>query len=175
MPKRQYSNREVNRAGEMLKNLASGEEALHADEVLTYWRYIHLPVINTFQAMLRQKLKSDFDNGFISQRLKRRSSIVSKLIRPGNESKQLSTMQDIAGIRAVVDNLDDVWRLTRLLGSHSKHKRRKFQDYISSQVRRLSGRPLCFRIHDTYATREHWTEDRSANPYTIDACLGDSG
>ncbi|MBL0322444.1 MAG: RelA/SpoT domain-containing protein [Ignavibacteria bacterium] len=121
--------------------------------------------------MLRQKLKSDFDNGFISQRLKRRSSIVSKLIRPGNESKQLSTMQDIAGIRAVVDNLDDVAADPTIGISFETQAEEVPGLHQLPQVRRLSGRPLCFRIHDTYATREHWTED----PYTIDACLGDSG
>jgi hypothetical protein len=103
---------------------------LEAENALTYWRYIHDPVINTFQALLRTKLAKKYNgNGFIAQRLKRAPSIIAKLKREPN--MKLSTMQDIAGIRAVMTKLNDVEDLrTSLVNSTSKHILIDEKDYI---------------------------------------------
>ena len=70
---RRFSNTQVNKAGKVLKSASqtSLNEIDDAENLLTYWRYIHLPILNTFQATLRQKISSKFKKqGFVSQRLK---------------------------------------------------------------------------------------------------------
>ncbi|MCC6760342.1 MAG: RelA/SpoT domain-containing protein [Chitinophagaceae bacterium] len=129
-----YSKTRVNTAGITLKeNLpVSAIEITKAEDVLTYWRFIHLPVLNTFQATLRTKLAKKYKrNGFIAQRLKRAPSIISKLRR--EPRMKLSTMQDIAGIRAVMNRLKDVKKLsTELKDSKAKHKLLSEADYINN-------------------------------------------
>jgi len=131
---RRFSNTQVNKAGKVLKSASqtSLNEIDDAENLLTYWRYIHLPILNTFQATLRQKISSKFKKqGFVSQRLKRRESIVAKLRREPN--MKLSTMQDIAGIRAVMTHLKDVTTLSNeLKKSKAKHNLLDEYDYISN-------------------------------------------
>jgi putative GTP pyrophosphokinase len=131
---KKHSNSQINKAGKILKSETpyTPIEVNDAENILTYWRTIHLPILNTFQATLRQKISSKYKRqGFISQRLKRRESIVSKLRREPN--MKLSTMQDIAGIRAVMNHLKDVRTLAvELKRSKAKHKLINEFDYIQS-------------------------------------------
>lgn len=128
---RKYTNREINKAGEILKNqdTQSIEELIWDQDVLTYWRTIHGYVINTFQATLREKVKFFNKERIIAQRLKRTPSIIYKLKR--FDKMLLSRMQDIAGIRAVLKNLDEVRKLeASYKTSQFKHKLRNEKDYI---------------------------------------------
>jgi len=67
---------------------------------------------------LQRKSKTISNNVLISQRLKRAPSIVNKLKIQKNMS--LSQMQDIGGLRAVMNNLDDVYNLKDLIRSGEK-------------------------------------------------------
>lgn len=127
---RKYSNTSINNAGIHLKNETQFSTITDAEDLLTYWRFIHLPVLNTFQSTLRKKLVQKYKKqGFIAQRLKRSTSIISKLRREPN--MKLSTMNDIAGIRAVMNNLKDVFSLSsELKKSRAKHKKLNEYDYI---------------------------------------------
>lgn len=131
---RRYSNNQVNKAGETLKDdlPSSILRTIEAEDVLTYWRFIHTPVLNTFQATLRTKLSKNYKKqGFIAHRLKRSSSIISKLRR--EPRMKLSTMQDIAGIRAVLSSLKDVFSLANeLKKSRAKHQLLNENDYINN-------------------------------------------
>ena len=131
---RKFSNNRVNKAGKTLKDkeIHTGLQVSEAEDVLTYWRYIHLPVLNTFQASMRNKMTGKYKGqGFVAQRLKRSSSIISKLQR--QPRMQLSTMQDIAGIRAVMNNLKDVRDLYgKFKRSKAKHILKEEDDYINS-------------------------------------------
>lgn len=131
---KQYTRSQINKAGKVLKDPLPDSiiRVTEAEDALTYWRYIHLPILNTFQATLRTKLAKKYKkNGFIAQRLKRAPSIISKLMREPN--MKLSTMQDIAGIRAVLNNLLDVKSLTReLKSSKAKHRLINESDYINN-------------------------------------------
>lgn len=100
----QYSKNEINKAGECLRSpeLFTTEEYSNAQDILTYFRTIHAPVLNTFQALLRTELKRKKIKGFVAQRLKGTPSIVSKLQR--EKTMGLARMQDIAGMRVVLDN-----------------------------------------------------------------------
>lgn len=127
-----FSKTQINKAGKVLKDPLPDSilQMTKAEDALTYWRYIHLPILNTFQATLRTKVAKKFGgNGFIAQRLKRAPSIIAKLRREPH--MKLSTMQDIAGIRAVLNSLNDVKSLTReLKTSKAKHKLISESDYI---------------------------------------------
>jgi len=106
---RKYSNNQVKKAGKVLKSVleSSDAEVEHAQNILTYWRTIHAAPLNTFQATLRGKLKKlEFSGALVAQRIKRSESIVAKLVR--ERTMKLSTMQDIAGLRAVVKNVEQV-------------------------------------------------------------------
>src|SRR5262245_59062795 len=100
------SKTKINQAG---KILARG--AIFSDEYETAlflairWRTCIAYPINTFQASLRTKLKGCTGEPLVEQRLKRMPTIVDKLSRFPH--MQLTTMQDIAGLRAILDNVKD--------------------------------------------------------------------
>ena len=130
---REYSNNEIKKAGKILAKPLEFyiQEYDDAQYTLTYWRTIHAPAINTFQATLRDKLKRyGFKDYLIAQRLKRAVSIVSKLER--FTTMKLSTMQDIAGLRAILKNIDQVRNLENSYRtSNFNHLLVDDKDYIS--------------------------------------------
>lgn len=131
---RKYSKSQINKAGKFLKDREKFEEDKieFAESVLTYWRTIHAPLLNTFQANLRQRITRNYrKKGVVAQRLKRSESIVGKLKRI--RTMKLSTMQDIAGIRAIMNIYKDVISLYQdLLRSKSKHNLISSNDYITN-------------------------------------------
>ena len=100
-----FSKNQVNRAGEILAAPDSFDigEQFWAAEVLANWRGCHGYPINTFQATLRQKLKTVDPEAIVAQRLKRAPSIIFKLQR--FDGMRLARMQDIGGLRAVVGSV----------------------------------------------------------------------
>lgn len=103
----EYSHSEVNKAGDILRDsTGSQDEQPWATEVLNNWRAAHNYPINTFQATLRHRLEIIHREALVAQRLKRIPSILYKL--RDHSTMQLSQMQDIGGLRAVVEGIDDV-------------------------------------------------------------------
>lgn len=100
------SKKQINRAGEILiSDNPSIEEFEMASDLAYRWRACHAYPINTFQATLRTKLKDYPGYPIVAQRLKRMPTIIDKLKR--FENMKLSTMQDIGGVRAVLDSVED--------------------------------------------------------------------
>lgn len=131
-----YSGSAVRRAGKILRepDLSSGSAVdafFWALEVMNDWRAAHSYALNSAQMGLRSRLATVGVEGSVSQRLKRRWSIVGKLRR--EPTMQLNTMQDIAGCRAVVPDLESAyavleqWHKTARKGSI-----RRVYDYIES-------------------------------------------
>ena len=118
---------QVKKAGKVLKHKESHseEEVKSAEDVLTFWRILHGKVITDFHQIVQENAKNINKNAFVAQRIKRSPSIIAKLQRLSNI--QLTTMQDIAGVRAVVDNIKEV----RLLESNLKSN--KFQHILVSE------------------------------------------
>ena len=81
----------VNRAGDAVRQ----QRQLSPEEVqaLDSWRRAHKYVLNTFQAILRNRTKAT--EIVVAQRLKRRSTIVDKMFR--EPKMQLARMDDMAG------------------------------------------------------------------------------
>ena len=101
----EYSKGEVNRAGRTLLT-PDTESQIKAKIILDNWRACHAAPLNSFQISLKRKLSKIDEKCLVSQRLKRTPSILSKLKR--NPGMQLARMQDIGGIRAIVDNMKKV-------------------------------------------------------------------
>lgn len=121
-----YSRSEVNRAGDIFRNqFSSRDNLLWAADVLGNWRAIHNYPINTFQATLRQKLKAINEKALVAQRLKRIPSIIEKLRR--FPDMQLARMQDIGGLRTVVDSLTQVQTL------YDNYKKTPFRHKLISE------------------------------------------
>ena len=136
-PAPQFSRKQVTRAGEILVRTSEPEnrdydwnEFIWAGEVVNNWRSCHGYPINTFQATLRQRLSKFDSKWLVAQRLKRMSSIIQKLRR--FEGMQLSRMQDIGGLRAVLTTCAHVRRLEAdYRDSSFKHELVASRDYIN--------------------------------------------
>lgn len=73
-------------------------------DIVENWRTSHGAVLNTAQAWLRRLDK--LQRPIVGQRLKRYSTIVDKL--SSGRSQDLSTMHDIAGVRAIFQTLEEI-------------------------------------------------------------------
>lgn len=135
--KPKYNKGEVNRAGLILKDSHSSEEdTVKATEILNNWRAAHSYPLHIFQMTLKNTSKKCDENSLVAQRLKRATSIINKLRRKyegRDPTMQLSQMQDIAGCRAIVKNVDIAKKIYNdyYLKGNLKHKRVGKKDYIS--------------------------------------------
>jgi ppGpp synthetase/RelA/SpoT-type nucleotidyltranferase len=114
-----YSKREIDKAGNALSGLHHVKMSYNdAIEILENFRSIHIHPLNVFRMSLQKKSREIDNNILVSQRLKRAPSIISKLKK--ETTMALSQMQDIGGLRAVVNNLKDVYRLKDAIRSSEK-------------------------------------------------------
>ncbi len=123
------SKSRVNRAGE---NVRKGCPTAEDFQVIDEWRAAHRNVLNTFQAILRQRTRGTGIT--VAQRHKRKRTIFDKLQRfPG---MQLARMDDVAGCRLIFSKLDDLYAFrSAFLGARFNHERRNEldkYDYIKS-------------------------------------------
>lgn len=127
------SKKAVTRAGEVLRVAPNGSPEYEAAfDVLSSWRALYAYPLNTFNVLLRKKCQSlRIVESIVARRLKRTPSIITKLQR--FPSMQLHRMQDIGGLRAVVPNIKDVYRLhNALLNSRAGHEPKEdYDDYIT--------------------------------------------
>lgn len=104
---------------------------IEALDVIGNWRSSHSFPLNTFQATLRKKARTVHGNSVVAQRIKRLSSIRTKLRR--FKWLTLSEMQDIGGCRAVLDSTDSVLRLVdEYRHGNLKHTLCDFDNYIET-------------------------------------------
>ncbi len=131
-----YSSKEINKAGEILRNENSSKEEIdNALVVLDNFRDSHSYPLHIFQMNLKNNSLRRDKNALVSQRLKRVSSIIKKLNRvySNNSSIRLFQIQDIAGCRTVVRNYSLAKELFEfyIKGRNLKHKFVKLNDYIT--------------------------------------------
>lgn len=130
-----YGKSKVDRAGHILMNENFTEEVKEeALTILNNWRSSHGYSMNTFQARLRQVSKKVDDSSLVVQRLKRVPSIIKKLKREQTKTMGLSQMQDIAGCRSVLSDVNKVYELVEIYRKSRglKHKRIREKDYIKN-------------------------------------------
>ena len=150
--KPQYTKEQVDAAGRALidEDSAAG---IHLEETLSIinnWRSSHAFPLNTMQMNLRGKA-TDADSGnLVAQRIKRLSSIRSKLER--FDWLTLSEMQDIGGCRAVLRTVSAVEDVVRAFkNSRIKHRLIDEDDYI--QCPKKSGYRGHHLIYSYYSDR----------------------
>lgn len=136
------SKSRVNAAGDNVRaGIATPEDLQIIDE----WRAAHRAVLNTFQAILRNRTRRT--KIAVAQRHKRRRTIFDKLNRiPG---MRLSRMDDIAGCRLIFNSIRRLYSFRKSFHrAHFNHKRRNEvdkYDYIKHP------KPTGYRgIHDVY-------------------------
>lgn len=181
-PTPQYSKNRIRTAGKRIAKTYSEygrltwniEIPYEEYEILENWRTSHGAVLNTAQAWLRRL--NTAGRPIVGQRLKRFNTIVDKLAT--GRSRDLSTMHDIAGVRAIFRSLEEIsdfrdqMRLSK--AQHRLiHDEEKF-DYIKTpkstgyrgihevmerQVASPSGRPwngLKFEVQLRTAVQHAW-------------------
>ena len=129
----QYSREEVNEAGQvLLRGTANGSMSLEtALSVVNNWRSSHAFPLNTMQMYLRTQARQVYAKSLVAQRVKRLSSIETKLQR--FRWLKFSEMQDIGGCRAVVNTVGSVDRLVQAYDrSRIKHRLLDSDDYIGA-------------------------------------------
>lgn len=133
VPVPQYTKSRVNWAGQIISSdKPNGKDLYLAREILDNWRACHNYPINTFNATLRERLQRIGVRGIVAQRLKRSRAIIEKLQRFAG--MRLSRMQDIAGLRAIVETTSEVRKLVNLYKNPKllKHELIRYDDYIST-------------------------------------------
>ena len=132
-----YSKSKVDQAGNILiSETSSSREKEIALEILDNWRAIHRYPMHIFKKRLKGVSEKIDKEALAVQRLKRLPSILKKLQRKYHKNEptmKLSQMQDIAGCRVVMSNVE----LARKLHSEGylkgdlKHKKVNEKDYIT--------------------------------------------
>lgn len=143
----------LKRAGQVLRKEDEGANFDSAMRLLSDWRGLFAFPLNTFNVMLRHKCRQlHFNNAIVARRLKRTPSIVAKLKR--FPDMQLDRMQDIGGVRAVLNTVEEVYKVHDSLvkGRHKHTALLPPKDYISEP------KPDGYRgIHQVfkYGTSQH--------------------
>lgn len=111
---RQHSKTVIDRAGELLASDAGiGEmDFIEAYKVVLNWRTSHAMPLLTFRISLTKRAHKVESTSIVAQRLKRFSSIVSKLEREPN--MKLSQMQDLGGCRAIMSDIGALFLIHEL-------------------------------------------------------------
>ena len=118
---------QINKAGRVLRASPKDVWALNlADR----WRACHAYPIHTFYSTLKIRLKKYASDSIAAQRLKRMPTIIDKLKR--EHTMALALMQDIGGVRAVVNTVNSVRELEKLYLDKEKfeHELVIHKDYI---------------------------------------------
>lgn len=137
----QYKRERVNQSGRVLSDpkgwngTGSSDADFYAyfDALITVnnWRASHGYPLNTFQATLRNRAQKIDKNCIFATRIKRLESITKKLQK--REEMKLSQMQDIGGLRAIMQNCGQVYRLAGIYEDRRlTHELIKVNDYIQS-------------------------------------------
>lgn len=132
-----FSKSKIDSAGNILINTEGlTDEREKALEILDNWRAIHRYPMHIFKKRLKMVSEKIDKNALSVQRLKRLPSILKKLQRIYSGDKptmKLSQMQDIAGCRAVVTNVELAKKLyiEGYLKGDLKHERVNEKDYIT--------------------------------------------
>jgi len=132
-----YSKSKVDWAGGTLINkTSSNDDKEKALEILDNWRTIHRYPIHIFKKRLKRVSEKIDKKALAVQRLKRLSSILKKLQRKYHGNKptmKLSQMQDIAGCRVVMPNVELARKIYKegYMNGNLKHKKINEKDYIT--------------------------------------------
>ena len=128
-----YRAEMINKVGRELASASQCGKALSDEALLVIgnWRSAHGFPLNTMKLWLLKKAREQDSKALVAQRLKRMSSIASKLnTKP---KMKLSQMQDVAGCRAIVRSVAEVYRIAHAYQrSDVRHELVHIDDYIAA-------------------------------------------
>ena len=131
-----YTKGQINRAGLILtSDPTSEQDFITSTEILNYWRTIHIHTLDSFKRRLDVLSRNIDRNTSTVYRLKRRFSIVKKLKRSYDENLEhmnLTRMQDIAGCRVVLPNMELMIKLKFDIDGQIHSEKIKEYDYIKN-------------------------------------------
>lgn len=143
----EYSKMQIINAGKTLRHPDdhSFTEFAQARTVVDNWRASHAYPLHVIYMFLRGKFPDD--RYVVAERLKRLSSIISKLKR--EPRMNLWTMQDLGGCRVVVPKIEDVEdAIDRIKSSRIRHELKRERDYIElPKPSGYRGVHLVYRFH----------------------------
>lgn len=152
-----YSKQKINNSAKNIaKDLIEHDGIISSDDekLVENWRASHTHVLNTWQVILRDRIKKNKGILF-AQRLKRKNTIYDKLKR--FPDMEFTRMHDIAGCRLVFNKETDMRNyINKLHNSNFKHvlKESQCKDYITNP------KETGYRgIHDVYAYKSKYTND----------------
>jgi ppGpp synthetase/RelA/SpoT-type nucleotidyltranferase len=162
------SRTEIDRAGSILKEKKkfSKQDYSNAWDLVNKWRASHAYPINTFQSTLRTKVAS-FKDGLVAQRLKRMPTIQEKLgLLP---TMRLSSMQDIGGVRAILNSIEEVDELVASYEGYAddnnfRHELAPKKDYIRNPSKSTGYRS----VHLVYKYNSSYRSARGYNGLRIE-------
>lgn len=140
-----YSKRQVDRAGRLVRDLTvieghardvvpvAGERFIEALTIIEWWRALHALPLRRVNADLRYYVsKVGAGEQSVTQRLKRLPTIIDKLARHPN--MQLTTMEDIGGVRAVLESQAQVDAIVADLRRQSRWSIRRTREYVDGRT-----------------------------------------
>ncbi|EGR4295761.1 GTP pyrophosphokinase [Vibrio cholerae] len=131
-----YSKGEIERAADSIRHGVQGDERNVAISKIQNFREFHLYPLMLLKNHLVRTANKVNKKIIVARRLKRLPTIINKLERPtldgqGANSIRITSMQDIAGCRAIVKNTKQLFELKkRLESSRSVHKIIRTRDYL---------------------------------------------
>ncbi|QCT40678.1 hypothetical protein FBF24_02110 [Candidatus Saccharibacteria bacterium oral taxon 488] len=151
-PKPSYSNGQINRAGDTIRQYGhNSSRSKKALALVNKWRISHEYPMHTFNVTLRRKAKEVCPDAIVARRLKRLQTIIDK-ISNREQHMSLSRMQDIGGVRAIMQSIKQVQRLHAIYTEPGRfpHKLKTVHNYIASpQPSGYRGIHLVFRFHNS--------------------------
>lgn len=126
-----YTRKEIDKAGDILLSSKKKDDVSNAISKINDWRSLHLIPLDELQAKVKNVLHTNkIPYVLIARRLKRLTSIILKLDL--NTNMHLGGMQDIGGLRIVVNDVDDLKSLYCFLQNApiENFECRKIYDYI---------------------------------------------
>lgn len=126
---KKISNTALNKIGNIVRQQKLDTEYEEAVDTLNLWREAHGKILDSYyDKCVRLAKRIDKNNIIVAQRLKRLPTIIGKLNRFKDMS--LSRMQDIAGVRIIVDDMNQLKTVEKRLLTWKNLKYVK--DYIEN-------------------------------------------
>lgn len=157
-----FTKGEIERAARSLRHGVQGEERKEAINKIQNFREFHLyPLMLMKNHLVRTSAKVS-NKVLVARRLKRLSTIIDKLERPTLDGQttnaiKLVRMQDIAGCRAIVKNLQQLKQLQRRLEkSNSVHKILNVKDYLTPKSSGYGGVHIVYSCYENQEADHDW-------------------
>ena len=130
----EYTKGQIDRAGFSLRDSNKHDQYfINATEILNHWRTIHVNPLNIVKRKLNNLIEEIDINASTAYRLKRQHSVIKKLKRRyanDHPTMKLSQMQDIAGCRIVVSDMELIDKLYDHITKRIKYEKVGEKDYI---------------------------------------------